>query len=113
MTDDILTDRDQTAFRVLRALEQDPLASQRDLARQTQVSLGAVNYCLRALQEKGMIKVQNFRAADNKLRYFYVLTPSGIAQRIGLTSRFLARKLAEYERLKAEIDGLTDEMTRR
>ncbi|NYI27450.1 EPS-associated MarR family transcriptional regulator [Sulfitobacter geojensis] len=74
------------------------------------MSLGAVNYCLRALVEKGQIKVQNFRASDNKLRYAYILTPRGMAQKAQLTGAFLKRKIAEYEALKAEIEAVKSEM---
>jgi EPS-associated MarR family transcriptional regulator len=110
VSDRMLSDREETSFRVLRALEHQPQSSQRDLARQTRVSLGAVNYCLQALQAKGLVKAQNFRASDNKLRYMYVLTPQGLAHRVGLTSRFLARKLAEYDALQIEIDSVKREI---
>lgn len=107
------TDReisDDVRFRVLRALEQDPNLSQRALAEETGVSLGLVNYCLRGLVEKGHIKVRNFRNSRNKLGYAYVLTPQGIAARVALTRRFLKRRVAEYEVLKAEIEGLRREI---
>jgi EPS-associated MarR family transcriptional regulator len=94
----------------LRAIDAEPAASQRDLARRTGISLGAVNYCLRALGEKGLVKVRNFRASDNKLRYAYVLTPTGLEAKSRLTARFLRRKLAEYEKLQAEIAALEAEL---
>lgn len=90
-------------------LEDNPDCSQRDIARQLGVSLGAVNFCLNALIEKGHVKVNNFRAADNKLRYAYLLTPKGVSEKAALTSRFLRRKLREYEALKAEIEALRDD----
>lgn len=93
-------------FRVLRLLERNPELSQREVANALGVSLGAANYVLRALVEKGQVKVQNFRAADNKLRYAYILTPSGIEAKARLTLGFLRRKYAEYEALKLEIEGL-------
>lgn len=93
-------------FRVLRLLEQNPELSQRDVAEALGISLGAANYVLRALVEKGQIKIQNFRASDNKLRYAYILTPSGIKAKARLTLGFLKRKYAEYEALKIEIEGL-------
>lgn len=93
-------------FRVLRLLEQNPELSQREVAEALGVSLGASNYILCALVEKGQVKIQNFRAADNKLRYAYILTPSGIEAKARLTLGFLKRKYAEYEALKAEIEGL-------
>ena len=105
-----LSDRAEMRFRVMRALEQDPKMSQRDLARALGVSLGGVNYCLKALIEKGAIKVENFRASDNKMRYAYVLTPDGVGERARLTKRFLQRKIREYDALKAEIDGLQVEL---
>lgn len=97
-------------FRVLRVLNDRPGLSQREIAQELGVSLGAVNYCLRALVEKGQIKVQNFRASDNKLRYAYILTPGGMAQKAQLTGAFLKRKIAEYEALKAEIEAVKNEM---
>ncbi|MFM7008637.1 MAG: MarR family EPS-associated transcriptional regulator [Betaproteobacteria bacterium] len=96
-------------FRVLRALEVNPELTQRELADQLGVSLGAVNYCLSALVEKGHVKIENFKASESKWRYLYVLTPQGVAERAALTGRFLARKLREFEQLKAEIDALTQE----
>lgn len=101
--------REDVHFRVLRTLESHPYYSQRDLADALGVSLGGINYCLRALIEKGHLKVDNFRRSDNKLRYAYVLTPSGIAERAKLAGRFLQRKMREYEAIKAEIDALTAE----
>ncbi len=99
-------------FRVLRALEQNPDLSQREIAQALGISLGGVNYCLRALVEKGQVKIRNFRASDKKLRYAYVLTPSGLTERAALTGQFLQRKLAEYEALKVEIARLQDEEKR-
>lgn len=93
-------------YRVLRALEGNPAVSQRDLAVELNVSLGLVNFCLRALAEKGQIKVDNFRNAENKLRYAYILTPRGLAEKAALTRRFLQRRIREYEALKAEIATL-------
>lgn len=93
-------------FRLLRLLEDRPDLSQRQIADELGVSLGATNYVLKALVEKGQIKVRNFRASNNKLRYAYVLTPSGIDAKARLTAGFLKRKYAEYEALKAAIDAL-------
>ena len=75
------------------------------------VSVGAVNYCLRALADKGQIKVRNFRCSQNKLRYAYVLTPRGVAAKARLTGSFLARKVAEYDALKAEIESLQADLS--
>ena len=98
---------DDVRFRVLRVLQDDPDLSQREISVKLGVSLGAVNYCLRALTEKGQVKVRNFRSSDNKLRYAYILTPGGIAEKARLTGAFLARKIAEYEALRAEIAALS------
>lgn len=101
--------REDLHFRVLRLLQSRPSASQRELARELGVSLGAVNYCVRALVEKGHIKLANFRASKNKLNYVYVLTPEGIAHRANLAVRFIERKAAEYEAIRAELESLRQE----
>ena len=98
---------DDVRFRVLRVLQEEPDLSQREISVRLGVSLGAVNYCLRALTERGQVKVRNFRSSDNKLRYAYILTPGGIAEKARLTGAFLARKIAEYEALRAEIEALS------
>lgn len=107
---EVMTEREEVDLRVLRALSAEPEMSQRQLAQTAGVSLGAVNYCLKALAEKGLVKVQNFRASDNKLRYAYVLTPQGAKAKGSLALRFLRRKLNEYERLKADISQLIKEV---
>ncbi len=84
--------------------------SQRDLAHATGISLGKINYCVKALLGKGLIKMQNFRNSRDKLAYAYLLTPAGISAKTELTSMFLRRKIAEYEALKGEIDLLTKEV---
>ncbi len=96
--------QDDVRFRVLRLLEQNPEMSQRDLAEAVGISTGSVHYVLKALVDKGLVKLGNFKASEDKRRYAYVLTPKGISERAALTRRFLARKLAEYELLKAEIE---------
>ena len=96
-------------YRILRLLEADPTLSQRELAVTLGISVGRINYCLVALIDKGFVKLQNFRAARNKLRYAYILTPAGVAARANLTADFLRRKLDEYERLTAEIETLIAE----
>lgn len=101
--------REDVHFRVLRLLSENPAASQRDISNALGVSLGLVNYCLNALVEKGAVKISNFRAADNKLRYAYVLTPSGLSEKVHLTGQFLQRKIQEFEALKAEIEALKGE----
>ncbi|SEL98513.1 EPS-associated transcriptional regulator, MarR family [Roseovarius tolerans] len=97
-------------FRVLRILEQNPDISQRELAAQLGIALGRTNYVLKALMEKGLVKIGNFSAAQDKRRYAYILTPKGVSRKAAITKRFLARKLSEYETLKAEIESLRDEL---
>jgi EPS-associated MarR family transcriptional regulator len=83
--------------RVLRLLAQRPEISQREIAQSLGIALGSVNYLLRALVEKGLVKTRNFRNSRNKLRYAYILTPKGLAAKTALTAEFLRRKRAEYE----------------
>jgi EPS-associated MarR family transcriptional regulator len=91
-------------FRILRLLQDNPEMSQRDLAKAVGVSTGGIHYVLSSLLDKGLLKLGNFTAAEDKRRYAYVLTRKGIAARADLSKRFLVRKMAEYELLKAEID---------
>ena len=102
--------QEDTYFRVLRILKENPDLTQRELAEKLGVSIGSLNYCLKALIEKGWIKVQNFSQSKNKFGYVYILTPSGIAEKAALTSSFLKRKLCEYEKIKAEIESLKSEI---
>ena len=97
-------------LKALRLLEQNPEMTQRELAEALGVSVGAANYCLKALVEKGWVKLENFQKNPNKLGYLYLLTPMGIAARTQLTASFLRRKLAEYEALRREIDQLQSEV---
>ena len=85
-------------------MHKNPDMTQRDLAKVVGVSTGGIHYVLKALVEKGMLKLSNFTAAEDKRRYAYVLTPKGIAAKADLTRRFMIRKMAEYEALKAEIE---------
>ncbi|PFG62084.1 EPS-associated MarR family transcriptional regulator [Thioclava sp. ES.031] len=98
--------QEDVRFRILRLLEENPELSQRDLAREVGISTGSVNYLLKALTEKGFVKLGNFKAAEDKRRYAYLLTPKGVAEKAAITQRFLARKMAEFEALKAEIEAL-------
>ena len=93
----------------MRLLHDNPELNQRELGERVGVSLGAVNYCLKSLIERGFVKVGSFARSQNKLAYAYVLTPVGIAEKARLTSRFLVRKKAEYEALREEIDALSRE----
>lgn len=101
--------QEDTHFRVLRLLHAQPQLSQRQLANELGISLGAVHYCLKALIAKGQIKAQNFTNSASKLHYAYLLTPAGVREKAALTGRFLQRKLREYEALQAEIDTLRHE----
>ncbi|WP_416898632.1 MAG: MarR family EPS-associated transcriptional regulator [Minwuia sp.] len=105
--------QEDVRFRILRLLEDNPELSQRELADALNVSLGGVNYCLKALLDKGLVKLGNFSASRDKRRYAYVLTRKGIAEKAALTGRFLKRKMAEYEALKTEIEALQAEMAGR
>ena len=98
--------QDVLLFETIRTLEKNPAQSQRDLAGALGVSVGRVNYCLKALAEKGLVKVENYRTSTNRLAYLYLLTPAGVAEKALLTRRFLARKMAEYDALKSEIAAL-------
>ena len=104
--------QEDTRFRVLRLLEENPEMSQRELADAVGISTGSVNYLLSALVERGLVKLGNFTASDDKRRYAYVLTPKGLAEKAAITGRFLARKLEEYEALKREIADLEGELGR-
>ena len=99
----------ETHLRLLRAIEANPQATQRELAEALGVSLGKTHYCLRALVDKGWVKVRNFRASPNKLGYVHVLTRPGLEAKAQLTVSFLRRKVAEYESLRHEIELLRRE----
>ena len=103
--------QDENHLKVLRLLAANPHLSQRDLAGALGVSLSKTNYCLKALLGKGFIKMQSFNKSPNKLAYAYLLTPTGIAEKAGLTVRFLARKLAEFDNLTLEIEALKSEVS--
>ena len=103
--------RDELRLRMLRALEANPDLSQRQLAAELGVSLGGVNYALKALVERGFVKADNFRKSGNKVAYLYVLTPQGVAEKASLATAFLGRKLKEYELLRQEIEALKDEVS--
>jgi len=98
--------KEDTHFWVMRRLAQNPHLNQRALAKELGISLGSVNYCLQALIEKGLLKVNSFSNNPNKLNYTYLLTPKGLTEKASLTVRFLKRKQFEYAILKQEIDAL-------
>lgn len=101
--------RQEIRLKILRALEENPELSQRQLAAQLGVSLGGVNYAVKALVERGFVKVKNFSRSDNKVAYLYVLTPSGLAEKVSVATALLGRKLEEYEVLTSEIEALKSE----
>jgi len=102
---------DELSVAILRQLEASPDASQRELARSTGVSLGKLNFALRALVDKGWVKVSNFSRSQHKLGYAYLLTPRGIKAKAKLTRTFLARKMREYDALRDEIERLKSELS--
>ena len=93
----------QDHFEVLRKLKNKPKSTQREMALELGFSLGKLNYCLKALQNKGLIKIENFKNNPNKINYFYVLTPKGISEKTKLTLNFMQRKMREYDELKKEL----------
>jgi EPS-associated MarR family transcriptional regulator len=101
---------DEVRYRLLKHLADDPHASQRDLARALGISLGKVNYCLRALIEKGLVKARSFRDSENKAAYAYVLTPRGLDEKLNATRAFLRVKMAEYDLVAAQIRELASEL---
>ena len=102
--------QEDTHFRVLYLLQENPQMSQRELAEAVGVSVGGIHYVLNALIDKGLVKLGNFTAAEDKRRYAYVLTPKGISEKVALTKRFLKRKMAEYEALKVEIETIAQDL---
>ena len=95
----------QDHFNVLRKIKSKPKSTQRELAEELGFSLGKLNYCLKALKAKGLVKMQNFEKNPHKINYIYVLTPRGIAQKTKLTINFMKQKMKEYDELKNEIKG--------
>lgn len=98
--------QEDTNFRLMQLLHDNPHMSQREMAKALGISFGGINYCLNALVEKGLVKIHNFSQNQNKFGYAYLLTPTGISEKASLTGSFLKRKLQEYEALKAEIKAL-------
>ena len=101
--------QEDTYFRVMRILQDNPDLTQRELAEKLGISVGSLNYCLKALTEKGLVKMKNFANSKNKFGYVYVLTPNGIAEKTNATHQFLKRKMEEYKALKIEIKVLKKE----
>jgi len=105
-----LTQPEDTDLALLRQIEAQQAESQRDMAERLGISVGKINYCLRALIDKGWIKANNFRRADNKWAYRYLLTPVGARAKLKMTREFLVRKEHEFEQLRAEIHRLRHEV---
>ena len=93
----------QDYFEVLRKIQKKPGSTQRELAEELGFSLGKLNYCVKALQTKGLLKIKNFKRNPNKINYIYVLTPKGISEKTKLTIKFMKRKIQEYDELKKEL----------
>jgi EPS-associated MarR family transcriptional regulator len=103
---------EEVRYRLLKLLEPNPRLSQREVARELGISLGKVNYCLRALVDKGWIKAANFKNSNNKIAYMYLLTRRGFEEKARLTALFLQIKVREYEALRAEIEQIRIEAER-
>ena len=101
---------DEYRYKILKQLQKDPEISQRELAKRLDISLGKVNFCLKALIEKGLVKAENFKNSTNKMSYLYLLTPKGLEEKVILTQRFLQRKIKEHEMLEKEIEQLRKEI---
>ncbi len=102
---------DEYRYKILKVLEANPEISQRDLARELEISLGRVNFCLKALIDVGLLKATNFRNSQNKLAYMYLLTPKGVEEKSLITARFLKLKLQEHAALQAEIEELRKDVS--
>ena len=94
---------DELYLKLLRKINNDPQISQRDLSKEFDTSLGKINYCLKALRSKGLIKIKNFQKSKDKIKYLYILTPKGIVEKTKITMRFMHLKMREYDELKAEL----------
>lgn len=111
VSDKIAKQREDVHFRVLQLLENRPDASQREIAKKLGVSLGAINFCINALIDKGHIKLANFKASKNKLGYVYMLTPDGITHRARLAADVIERKMIEFKAIQAELEQLRDKFS--
>lgn len=106
MTSRRANSQEDTNFRLMQLLHQNPHLSQREMAKTLRISFGGINYCLNALKNKGLVKINDFKQNQNKFGYTYLLTPRGMSEKAVLASSFLKRKLQEYEELEAEIKAL-------
>ena len=103
--------REDVQFRILRLLQDNPEMSQRELAKAVGLSTGGIHYVLNALLDKGLLKIENSKTTKDKRRYAYLLTSEGMASKANLTKRFLIRKMADYDLLKAEIDEVFEDLS--
>ena len=94
---------DNDNLNILRKIYKNPKQNQRKLANQLGLSLGKLNYCIKKLREKGLIKINNFRTSDNKFKYIYILTPKGVNEKTKITINFMKQKMKEYDELKIEL----------
>jgi EPS-associated MarR family transcriptional regulator len=101
--------QDEITYKLLKSIDENPRQSQRELSKSLGISLGKLNYCLKALVDKGLVKANNFRKNPHKVGYLYLLTPDGMEEKTKVTVRFLKRKVQEYEQLKQDIEQLQKE----
>ena len=106
---ELIAQRQDTHFRIMRILQDNPDLTQRELADKLGMNLGRLNYCPYALFDKGFVKMGNFQKSEKKYKYVYLLTPNGITEKVALTSRFLKCKMEQYDALKVEIEALMAE----
>ena len=102
---------EEISYKLFKLIEEDPDISQRELAKEMEISLGKTNYCIKGLMDKGWLKARNFKNSNNKIAYAYVLTPRGLREKTKITAQFLKRKVSEYEMLKTEIKQLRREVS--
>jgi EPS-associated MarR family transcriptional regulator len=102
--------QEDTYFRVMRILQENPDLTQRELAEKLVISVDGLNYCLKALMEKGLVKMKNFANSESKFGYVYALPPTDMAEKAAIAHRFLRCKMDEYEALKAEIEAVKAEI---
>jgi EPS-associated MarR family transcriptional regulator len=103
---------DEEYLKLLRKINKDPEISQRNLSNELDMSLGKINYCLKALKTKGLIKIKNFKKSKEKIGYLYYLTPKGIAEKTNITIKFMKLKMKEYDELKNELNSIRSKSKR-
>ena len=108
----MVSNREEVRLRVMQLIEKNPEITQRELSRRLNVSLGSVNFCIRALIERGLVKMGNFYRNRDKSSYVYILTPSGVAEKAEITRKFLKKKRQEFYNLKTEIESLESELSK-